>query len=56
MLLRHVGETAAGDAVESAVQAVLRRGDAVTADLREPGDDRPAVGTWAFTDAVIAEL
>jgi isocitrate dehydrogenase (NAD+) len=56
MLLRHTGETAAGDAVEGAVEAVLRRGDAVTPDLRAPADDRPAVGTRAMTDAIIAEL
>ena len=56
MLLRHIGETAAGDAVQRAVEAVLRRGDAVTRDLRAPDDDRPPVGTRACTDAIIAEL
>jgi isocitrate dehydrogenase (NAD+) len=56
MLLRHIGETAAGDAVEAAVAAVLSRGNAVTQDLRPPGDDRPAVGTRAMTDAIVAEL
>jgi isocitrate dehydrogenase (NAD+) len=56
MLLRHIGEPAAGDALEAAVAAVLRRGDAVTPDLRPPGDDRPAVGTRACTSAIMAEL
>jgi isocitrate dehydrogenase (NAD+) len=56
MLLRHIGEAAAGNAVQGAVETVLRRGDAVTPDLRAPGDDRPTVGTRACADAIIAEL
>ena len=56
MLLRHIGEEQAGDAVEDAVAAVLADGAAVTGDLRAPGDDRPAAGTFAVADAVIARL
>jgi isocitrate dehydrogenase len=56
MLLRHLGEEDAGDSLEHAVEGVLERGDVLTADLRFPDDDRPAVGTMAFTDAVIAGL
>jgi isocitrate dehydrogenase (NAD+) len=56
MLLRHLGEVAAGDALEAAVAGVLADGTAVTPDLRATGDDRPAVGTRAVTDAVIAGL
>jgi isocitrate dehydrogenase (NAD+) len=56
MMLRHLGETAAADALEAAVVGVLRDGTDVTPDLRSPGDDRPAVGTAEMTDAVIARL
>lgn len=56
MLLRHLGEDEAGDALEHAVEGVLERGDVLTADLLAPGDDRPTAGTAAFTDAVIAAL
>ncbi len=56
MLLRHIGEVDAGDRVEAAVAAVLADGTVVTGDLRAPGDDRPAAGTFAVADAVIARL
>jgi isocitrate dehydrogenase (NAD+) len=56
MMLRHLGETAAADALEAAVVEVLRDGTAVTPDLRAPDDDRPPVGTAEMTDAVIARL
>jgi isocitrate dehydrogenase (NAD+) len=56
MLLRHIGETAAGDRVESAVAAVVADGTFVPYDLRAEGDDRPAAGTFGVADAVIAAL
>ena len=56
MLLRHVGETDAGDRLEAAVAAVLADGTWVTYDLRAPGDDRPAAGTFGVADAIIAHL
>jgi isocitrate dehydrogenase (NAD+) len=56
MLLRHVGETDAGDGLESAVAAVLADGSNLPRDLREPEDDRPPAGTFQFADAVIAAL
>ena len=56
MLLRHVGETDAGDRLEAAVAAVLADGTSVTYDLRAPGDDRPAAGTFGVADAIIANL
>ena len=46
----------AGDRLEAAVAEVLAEGTAVTYDLRSPGDDRPAAGTFAMTEAVIARL
>jgi isocitrate dehydrogenase len=54
MLLRHVGEGEAGDRLETAVAATLEAGQ-VTADL-VAGSDRPALGTTAFTDAVVGRL
>jgi len=54
MLLRHIGERAAGDRLEAAVAATIAAGQ-VTADLAG-GTDRPALGTTAFTDAVVARL
>jgi isocitrate dehydrogenase (NAD+) len=56
MLLRHLGETDAGDRLEGAVAEVLADGTYVTYDLRGDDDDRPAAGTFAVTDAVIARL
>jgi isocitrate dehydrogenase (NAD+) len=56
MLLHHIGETDAGDRVDAAVAAVLAEGVFVTYDLRAPGDDRPAAGTFGVADAVIARL
>jgi isocitrate dehydrogenase (NAD+) len=56
MLLRHIGEAAAGDQVESAVAAVVADGAFVPYDLRAEGDDRPAAGTFGVADAVIAAL
>jgi isocitrate dehydrogenase (NAD+) len=56
MMLRHLGETEAGDRLEAAVAAVLAEGRFVPYDLRAPDDDRPAAGTFAVADAVIASL
>jgi isocitrate dehydrogenase (NAD+) len=56
MLLRHVGEIAAGDRLEAAVAEVLADGTHVPRDLRAPDDDRPPAGTFQVADAVIARL
>jgi isocitrate dehydrogenase (NAD+) len=56
MLLGYIGEADAAAALQRAVENVLARGEGLTADLRAPGDDRPAAGTAAFADAVIAAL
>ncbi|MEA2554890.1 MAG: isocitrate dehydrogenase, partial [Actinomycetota bacterium] len=56
MMLRHVGETDAGDRLESAVVALLADGVHVTRDLRPADDDRPAAGTFQVAEAVIALL
>jgi isocitrate dehydrogenase (NAD+) len=56
MLLSHVGETEAGVRLEAAVADVLADGIDVPGDLRDRGDDRPAAGTEAVTQAVIRRL
>ena len=45
-----------GDRLESAVADVLAEGVYLPGDLRAPGDDRPAAGTFQAADAVIARL
>ena len=56
MMLRHIGEIAAGDGLEGAVAGVLAAGVHLPRDLRAPDDDRPPAGTFQFADAVIAAL
>jgi isocitrate dehydrogenase (NAD+) len=56
MMLRHIGETDAGDRLESAVAAVLADGSHLTDDLRLPGDDRPPATTLEVAGAIIAAL
>jgi len=56
MMLRHIGERDAADRLEAAVVAVLGAGVHVTRDLRAPGDDRLAAGTFQAADAVIEAL
>jgi len=55
-MLRHLGETAAADALEGAIAAVIADGRNVTYDLKERRDDASAVGTSQVADAVIAQL
>ena len=56
LMLRHLGETAAGDALEAAVAAVIAEGKSVTYDLKARRDDPSAVGTSQMADAIIAKL
>jgi isocitrate dehydrogenase (NAD+) len=56
MLLRHLGEDDAGARLGSAVEGVLLDGTSLPYDLRADDDDRPAAGTFAVADAVIARL
>jgi isocitrate dehydrogenase (NAD+) len=56
MLLRHIGETDAGDRLEAAVAAVIAEGKTVTYDLRPTRDDPNAATTTQVRDAVIQEL
>ncbi len=56
MLLRHIGETDAGDRLEAAVAAVIAEGRTVTYDLRPTRDDPNAATTTQVRDAVIEKL
>lgn len=56
MLLRHLGETSAAEAVDRAVATVIAEGEQVTYDLRPDRDRSKAAGTTQMTDAIIAEL
>lgn len=56
LLLRHIGEQAAAERVESAVAQVIGAGDHVTYDLRADRDASKAAGTSGMADAVISAL
>jgi isocitrate dehydrogenase (NAD+) len=55
-MLRHIGESEAGERLENAIAAVIRKGERVTFDLKEDQEDPTIVGTAEFADAVIEEL
>lgn len=58
MMLDHLGENDAANRIRAAVSATLDEGEQVTGDVRraQTGSIEGAVGTQAFTDAVIAHL
>jgi isocitrate dehydrogenase (NAD+) len=56
LMLRHLDEGAAADALEAAIAAVIADGRNVTYDLKERRDDTGAVGTSQVADAVVAQL
>jgi isocitrate dehydrogenase (NAD+) len=56
MLLRHIGETEAGDRVEAAAASVLAAGRTVPGDLLDRRDKRSGAPTEAVTQAVISAL
>jgi isocitrate dehydrogenase (NAD+) len=56
LMLRHLGEIAAADAMEGAIARVIALGENVTYDLKEKRGDPTAVGTSQVADAVIAQL
>jgi isocitrate dehydrogenase (NAD+) len=56
LMLRHLGETAAADALEGAIAAVIREGKAVTYDLKLNRDDPTAVGTSEVASAIVEKL
>jgi isocitrate dehydrogenase (NAD+) len=56
LMLRHLEETPAADALETAIADVIALGKSVTYDLKEKRDDPTAVGTSQVADAVVAQL
>jgi isocitrate dehydrogenase (NAD+) len=56
LMLRHIGEREAGDRLERAIADVVREGRDVTYDLKADRDDKSAVGTREFADAVIRRM
>jgi isocitrate dehydrogenase (NAD+) len=56
LMLRHLDEGAAANALEGAIAGVIAEGRNVTYDLKERRDDATAVGTSQVADAVIAQL
>ncbi|MHB8341240.1 MAG: isocitrate/isopropylmalate dehydrogenase family protein [Mycobacteriales bacterium] len=56
LMLRHLGEVAAADRLETAVSAVLAAGTDVTYDMKPRRDDPTAVGTREYADAIIEKL
>ena len=55
LMLRHIGERAAGDALEASIASVVAEGKDVTYDLKKRGDTS-GVGTREFADAVIRRM
>jgi isocitrate dehydrogenase (NAD+) len=56
LMLRHLGETKAGDRLEQAVARVLGEGRSVTYDMKPDRNDPTAVGTAEYADAIIEVL
>jgi isocitrate dehydrogenase (NAD+) len=56
LMLRHLDERQAADALENAVAAVVAKGEKVTYDMKPHRDDPTAVGTREMADAIIAEM
>jgi len=55
-MLRHLEETEAAAALETAIADVIALGKSVTYDLKATRDDPTAVGTSQVADAVVAQL
>ena len=56
LMLRHLEEVAAADAMEGAIARVIEIGKNVTYDLKEKRGDPTAVGTSQVADAIIEQL
>jgi isocitrate dehydrogenase (NAD+) len=56
LMLRHLDEQAAADAMEGAIAGVIAEGKSVTYDLKEKRGDPTAVGTSQVADAIVARL
>jgi isocitrate dehydrogenase (NAD+) len=56
LMLRHLDEPAAADALEGAIAEVIAEGRSVTYDMKPSRDDPSAVGTSQVADAIIEEM
>jgi isocitrate dehydrogenase (NAD+) len=56
LMLRHLGEGSAADALERSIAEVIREGASVTYDMKPSRDDPSAVGTSEVADAIIEKL
>jgi len=56
LMLRHLKETAAADALEQAIADVIREGASVTYDMKADRGDPTAVGTSQVADALVEKL
>ena len=56
LMLRHLNEKSAADALEKAIADVIAVGRDVTYDLKEKRNDPTSVGTSQVADAVVAQL
>ena len=56
MMLHHLDEDDAADALENAIAAVIKEGKDVTYDLKPTRDDPTSVGTSEYADAIINKL
>ncbi len=56
LMLRHLKETAAADALEKAIADVIAEGEALTYDLKPQRNDPTAVGTSQVADAIVEKL
>ena len=56
LMLKHLGEHAASEALETAIANVISLGKNVTYDLKEKRGDPTSVGTSQVADAVVAQL
>jgi isocitrate dehydrogenase (NAD+) len=56
LMLRHLEELDAADALEGAIAGVIADGRSVTYDLKERRNDPTAVGTSQVADAVVSRM
>jgi isocitrate dehydrogenase (NAD+) len=56
LMLRHLKEQAAADALERAIAEVIREGKSVTYDMKADRNDPTAVGTSQVADAVVEKI
>ncbi len=56
MMLRHLGETAAAESLDSAITSVIQEGKNVTYDMKPTYDDPTAATTSGVADAIIAKM